>query len=117
MSRASLIRLVVFVLTIIFVLGGTVLMIRYAKGYRATSGGIIKGTGLLSANSFPSAAEVYINGKLTTATDNTLNLDPGEYHIEIKKDGYHTWSKKVKIIEELVTQTNAQLFPTSPALE
>lgn len=117
MSRASLIRLVVFVLTIIFVVGGTYLMIRYAQGYRPTSGGTIKGTGLLSANSFPNGGEVYINGKLSTATDNTLNLDPGEYQIEIKKDGYHTWSKQVKIIEELVTQTNAQLFPTSPALE
>src|SRR5690242_17228533 len=101
MSRASLIRLVVFVLTIIFVMGGTYLMIRYAQGYRPTSGGTIKGTGLLSANSFPNGGEVYINGKLSTATDNTLNLDPGEYQIEIKKDGYHTWSKHVKITEEL----------------
>jgi len=54
---------------------------------------------------------------LTTATDNTLNLDPGTYDIEIKKDGYHTWSKKLKIEAELVTETNAQLFPTSPSLE
>lgn len=110
-------RLLIFLATFIFITGGTYLMIRYAQGYRPTKTGTIKGTGLLSANSFPTAAEVYINGKLTTATDNTLNLDPGVYDIEIKKDGYHTWSKKIQITEELVTETNAQLFPTSPSLE
>jgi hypothetical protein len=110
-------RLVVFLATLVFILGGTFLMIRYAQGYRPTRTGTIKGTGLLSANSFPTAAEVYINGKLTTATDNTLNLDPGEYEVEIKKDGYHTWAKKLRITAELVTATNAQLFPTSPSLE
>ena len=87
MSRTALIRLGIFLATIGFVIGGTVVMIRYAKGYRPTRAGTIKGTGLLSANSFPTGAEVYINGKLTTATDNTLNLDPGDYQIELKKDG------------------------------
>lgn len=110
-------RLLIFLATFFFIVGGTFLMIRYAQGYRPTKTGTIKGTGLLSANSFPTAAEVYINGKLTTATDNTLNLDPGMYDIEIKKDGYHTWSKKIQIVAELVTETNAQLFPTSPSLE
>ena len=110
-------RLLIFLATFFFIVGGTFLMIRYAQGYRPTKTGTIKGTGLLSANSFPTAAEVYINGKLTTATDNTLNLDPGIYDIEIKKDGYHTWRKKIQIVAELVTETNAQLFPTSPSLE
>jgi len=110
-------RLLIFLTTAVFIFSGTFLMIRYAQGYRPTRTGTIKGTGLLSANSYPTAGEVYINGKLTTATDNTLNLDPGTYDIEIKKDGYHTWSKKLKIEAELVTETNAQLFPASPSLE
>lgn len=110
-------QLLLFFLTIVAVAGGTYFMIRYAQGYRPTRTGTIKGTGLLSAGSFPSAAEVYVNGRLTTATNNTLNLDPGEYEVEIKKDGFYTWSKKLKIVEELVTETAAQLFPTSPSLE
>jgi len=109
--------LLIFLTTAVFIFSGTFLMIRYAQGYRPTKTLTIKGTGLLSANSYPTAGEVYINGKLTTATDNTLNLDPGTYDIEIKKDGYHTWSKKLKIEAELVTETNAQLFPASPSLE
>lgn len=115
--HASTMRLVIFLSTIAFILGGTYLMIRYAQGYRPTKTLTVRGTGLLSAGSYPTAAEVYIGGKLTTATDNTLNLNPGEYDVEIKKDGYHTWSKKLTIIAELVTETNAQLFPTSPSLE
>jgi hypothetical protein len=115
--KPSTMRLTLFLATFCFISGGTYLMIRYAQGYRPTMTGTIKGTGLLSAGSYPTAAEVYINGKLTTATDNTLNLDPATYDVEIKKDGYHTWSKKLEITAELVTETNAQLFPTSPSLE
>jgi len=117
MRKAQLNRLIIFLLTGIFIGIGTFLMIRYAQGYRPTKQGTIKGTGLLAANSFPTGAEVYINDRLTTATDATLNLDPGEYLVEVKKDGYFPWSKRLVIEEELVTQTNATLFPSSPALQ
>lgn len=115
--RDHIYRPLIFFATILFVLVGTYLVIRYAKGDRLGTTGVVRGTGLLSANSFPTSAQVYINGHLTTATDNTLNLDPGEYQIEIKKDGYHTWKKSLTITPEIVTPTNAQLFPTSPSLE
>lgn len=117
MTRPQATRLIIFIITLVFIALGTILTIRYAKGYRPTSSGSIKGTGLLAANSFPNGAEVYINDKLTTATDTTLNLDPEEYTITIKKDGYFNWKKTIQIKEELVTQTNATLFPTSPALQ
>lgn len=115
--RSQYLTPLIFFATILFVLIGTYFVIRYAKGDRLGNTGGVKGTGLLAANSFPTGAQVYIDGRLTTATDNTLNLDPGKYKIEIKKDGYHTWSKDLTIAKELVTPTNAQLFPASPALE
>lgn len=115
--RDTILRPLIFFATILFVLVGTYLVVRYAKGDRLGTTGVIKGTGLLSANSFPTSAQVYINGRLTTATDNTLNLDPGTYQIEIKKDGYHSWTKNLTITPELVTPTNAQLFPANPSLE
>lgn len=117
MKRRSTISSLIFLGTIIFIIIGTLLMIRYAKGYRPTMEGTVKGTGLLAANSFPTGAEVYINDQLTSATDTTLNLDPGEYDVTIKKDGYYNWSKHLVIEKELVTQTNATLFPVSPTLE
>jgi len=96
------------------IIGGTYFAIQLAKGYRPTLTGNLQGTGLLAANSFPNGAQVYLNGKLATATDATVNLDPGEYTIEIKKDGFSTWKKTLTIEKELVTQTNAVLFPAVP---
>lgn len=109
-------RFLITFLTAIAIFAGTILAIQFAKGYRPGQGGILQGTGLLAANSFPNGAQVYLDGKLTTATDNTLNLQPGEYQIEIKKDGYASWFKKLTIAKELVTQTNAVLFPSAPSL-
>lgn len=99
-----------------FVIGGTVIAIKFANGYRPTREGIIKGTGLLAANSFPPGAQVFIDGKLTTATDDTLNLTPGEYNVEIQKDGFIPWKKHIRVEQELVTQTNATLFPSAVSL-
>ena len=98
------------------IIGGTYVVIQLAKGYRPTVNGNLQGTGLLAANSIPNGAQVYLNGKLVTATDTTLNLEPGEYVIEIKKDGFSTWKKVLKIEKELVTQTNVVLFPAVPGL-
>ena len=108
-------RLVFTVISALLILGGTVVAIRYAKGYRPTRSGI-SSTGLLNANSFPNGASVYVNGELKTATDTTINLEPGEYEIEIKKEGYFPWKKKLKLEKELVTQTNALLLPQAPGL-
>ncbi len=103
-------------LSAVVIVGGTLIAIRFAQGYRPTRQGVLSPTGLLAANSFPNGASVYINGNLTTATDTTLNLAPGEYDIEIKKDGFSPWRKKLTVQKELVTQTNAVLFPVAPSL-
>lgn len=101
----------------IIIIVGTFLAIQYAKGnYRFTKKGFASQTGLLNANSFPTAAEVYLDGKLVSATDDTLYLEPGEYLVEIKKEGFSPWSKTLTIQKELVTQTHAQLFPVAPGL-
>jgi hypothetical protein len=58
-----------------------------------------------------------VNGHLTTATNNTINLAPGEYDVEIQKDGYLSWKKKITIKNGLVSEANALLFPAAPKLE
>lgn len=101
----------------VIIIAGTFAAIEYAKGnYRMTRDGFLAESGLLSANSFPTGAEVYINDKLVTATDDTLYLEPGVYQVKIVKDGFWPWQKTIKIQEELVVQTNAQLFPIAPSL-
>jgi len=101
----------------VVIMFGTLIAIQYAKGgFRFTQKGFSPETGLLNANSFPTGSEVYIDGELVSATDNTLYLKPGEYIVEIRKEGFSPWQKKLNIQEELVTQTNAQLFPVAPGL-
>lgn len=97
------------------------IFILYGKGYRLNLSGkgnkIVAGTGLLVMTSTPNGARAYINDNLTTATDDTLNLPPGEYDIRIEKDGYYPWKKHVTLKNEAVTKTDAVLFPTTPKLE
>lgn len=100
---------------IVFIVIGTYIAIQFGKGYRPSRQGVA-GTGLLAANSFPPGAEVYIDGKLSTATDDTLNLPPSEYEVELKKLGYLPWKKRLTVLEQLVTQTNAELFRAVPSL-
>lgn len=104
-------------LSALFIITGSFVAIQYAKGnFRLTREGFIPESGLLSANSFPPGAEVLINDKLITATDDTIYLEPGEYDVKIIRDGYSAWQKRLRIEKELVTQTNAQLYPTTPSL-
>lgn len=95
---------------------GTYLAIAFAQGYRPSRDNIVSGNGLLVANSEPKGARVFVDERFISATDDTLYLDPGEYNVEIKKDGYFPWQKKVVVEKEVVTQANALLFPTAPSL-
>lgn len=98
----------------------TVLVVLYGKGYRFGIGeGKIEfnGTGLLVAKSVPDGAQVFVDDKLKTATNNTINIAPGEYDVKIIKEGYFQWVKRVKIQTEVVTKADALLIPTAPKLE
>lgn len=111
-----MIPLAVFLLLIL----GTAGVVLYGRGYRFSfeSGKTgISGTGLLVTTSIPNGAQVFINGHLTTATDNTINLAPGTYKIQIAKQGYLSWEKTIKIDKEVVAKADALLFPTAPTLE
>jgi hypothetical protein len=111
-------RLLLVIVVSTFVISATVLLINYAKGYRPDlNNGRIKPTGLLVVASEPKGAQVWIDDELKTATDDTLNMDPGNYRVEIKKEGYIPWRKQLKVTKELVTQTEAVLFPITPNLQ
>lgn len=114
-------RQILISLFILLFLGvGTTIAILYGKGYRIDFTGtksILKGTGLLVATSTPDGASVFVNDHLTTATNNTINLAPGEYKVRIFKDGYFPWEKTITVQEEVVSKAEALLFPTTPKLE
>jgi hypothetical protein len=119
MSTPDKKSLSIMLFVLILVIGGTYAISFFARGYQISTKGKISflATGIISATSKPKAASVYINNKLITATDDTINLPPDEYTIKIVKDGYLPWEKKVQIKKELVYQTDTQLFRSAPDLK
>lgn len=112
-------QILIPILIVFFLILGTVIAVLYGEGYRFGFGGgtILSGTGLLVATSTPDGAQVFINGHLTTATDNTINLAPGDYDVKIFKEGYFAWEKHIMIKKEVVSKADALLFPNAPKLE
>lgn len=112
-------KLIIPILIVLFLLTGTVVVVLLGRGYGLNlngSGPILSGTGLLVATSSPDGAQVIINGHLTTATDNTINLVPGNYDVKIYKEGYFPWEKNIIVKKEVVSKADALLFPTAPQL-
>lgn len=110
-------RVVYTLLSLVIIALGSYFAIQYARGsWRVTKNGIVANTGLLNANSFPQGASVFIDNRLITATDDTIYIEPDVYQVRIVKEGYSPWLKELTIQSELVTQTNALLFPVAPSI-
>ena len=113
-------QLLIPIAILIFLVLGTTAVVLYGKGYRINTNPeqpTILETGLLVTTSQPDGAQVFINGHLTTATNNTINLSPRTYQIKIVKEGYFPWEKTIKMQKGLVSVTGALLFAKAPKLE
>ncbi len=103
--------------TIALILIVSFAIIAYGRGYRLDVNKTqLRATGLLSVTSDPIGAQVYVDGKLKTATNTSLALSPGRYSIRITKEGYLPWEKPVGVLGEVVSRADAFLFPTNPSL-
>lgn len=68
------------------------------------------GTGTLSASTDPKGAHIFLDGKEAGTTNTSVRfITPGDYNLELKKDGYLTWSKRINIREQFVTWANLNL--------
>ncbi|MBI5126906.1 PEGA domain-containing protein [Candidatus Roizmanbacteria bacterium] len=106
-------RLIFFIL-FVTILG---LVIAYARGYRLDyRSRTFSSTGIIAITSSPKTAKIYLNDLLKGVTDANLTLSPGDYQVDIKKDGYTSWSRKVNLKGELVINLDAVLFPINPSL-
>jgi hypothetical protein len=113
-KKRNLLTLAFLVLIIVL----TLVVGIFVRGYRLDlDNRSLQPTGILSATSTPEGAQVWLNGKLKTATDQTMVLPPDEYQIEIKKPGFTAWKKTITIEKEVVAETNAYLFPIAPDLK
>lgn len=111
------IRVLVFLSTILIVGVAGLFISYYARGYRLNLNTFkFEPNGILVIKSEPDGASVYVNGELKTATNATISLSPGTYDVEVRKDGFFSWYKRLTIQKEIVTSVGASLFKNAPAL-
>ena len=105
-------------LTIFLILSASAILIGYGRGYRinVAKPTQLTTTGIISATSDPVGAQVLVDTKLKTATNNSFTIAPNWYTVRIIKEGYIGWEKKLRVQGEVVTRADAYLFPTSPSL-
>jgi hypothetical protein len=109
--------MLIFLVTLFIVGGIGIFASYYARGYRLNLKTFqFQPNGILVIKSEPDGASVYVNGELKTATNATISLPPGTYDVEIKKDGFFNWYKRLTIEKEIVSQTTASLFKSVPSL-
>lgn len=111
------VRIIFFLITLIVV--GTVGLFAtyYARGYRFDLKTFkFQPNGILVLKSEPDGASVYIDSELKTATNTSISLPPGTYDVEVRKDGYFSWYKRLTIEKEIVTEADISLFKDVPSL-
>ena len=91
----------------------------WARGFKPNfKKGTIDRTGLLVVSSIPTGAEVYLDSRLTSATDTSIAfLEPKNYQLRIEKDGSTSWKKEITITADLSTEIKALLFPQAPEIK
>lgn len=109
-------------LTAVIIIGITTVLFLYTSGYRLSKGKEntidLSKTGMVSAKSIPDGASVYLDKKLTTATNDTISgVTPGIHNLRIVKKGFVEWQKDIEVFEQLVTDITAVLVSQSPRLE
>lgn len=106
---------IVSLLVIVAIAGGAIFL---AKGYRyQPETGTFSGTGIISVSSIPDQASVYLDGHLTTATDDNISsLPPRRYKVRIVKEGYIPWEKDIEVRQGLVSEIKATLFRSIPTI-
>lgn len=95
----------------------SIVIITFARGYRLDfKKQSLTSTGIIAISAYPKAAKVYINGTLKGVSDLNITLPPGVYEVEVKKDGYTSWEKKVSLKGELVLTLDVLLYPLQASL-
>lgn len=87
------------------------LIVFYATGvsYDFQNGRPVK-TGILVANTDPSNASIYLDGKLAgTSPLKERFISPGEHLVSIQKDGYFPWEKRLEIKPGKVTWITSEI--------
>ena len=119
MNKLAKYRVLFTLAILIFVVSVSAGVIFYSRGFKPNfKNGTFERTGLIVATSLPTGAQVFLDGRLTSATNtNIAYLEPRTYKIRIEKDGFTTWEKDIDIKADLATEIKALLFPLAPEIK
>lgn len=108
---------VITTLTALLLISGIVMF--FAKGYRIDIGNQnLEQTGILTVNSVPEGALIYLNEIPQDVTDNSIQgLKPASYELRLEKEGYHSWTRSIEVSVGRVTQHTALLISLFPELK
>ncbi len=116
---------------VMVVLASTILMVlAFNYGIDRSQGKItIIQRGLVFVSSYPTSAEVYVNGEKRGNTNLRLNIPAGQYTFELKRSGYRDWKRTVDVdggritsltypflFPNTLTPSDTQLYKTPPKL-
>lgn len=115
-KRSKTIYTLLSVLISISLYIGAVIVYFYAHGWRfdPIQHNIIK-TGVLTVESEPFLANLYIDGKQVGRTPKSTSLPVGNYEVSVYRSGYVEWKKRVEIKEEKSTPVYPWLVKDSIA--
>ena len=112
-NRKKLFPVISSILITLAIYTGTLLIFLYASGWRVDlTNQSLKKTGILTIESTPTSATIFIDNQEIGRTNKSTALDVGTYDIVVSKDGYFDWHKEVAIIEERSTPVFPWLIRT-----
>ncbi len=115
-------RLTIFLFLLVLFLLVAPLAVFYSLGWRFDwkTKKIIQ-PGIFYFKVWPKNVEIYLNNNLEEKTDFFFgsvlveNLLPGNYNVEIKREGFHSWEKTLEIEKRQATEVkNIVLIPENP---
>ena len=110
------IRVLLFFLGIVVVGLLVYIAVLYARGFRFDVATLkLQSKGILVIKTEPTGAQVFINKDLIGASDSNFSLSPATYDVEIRKNGFMNWYKRLTIEKETVTEVRADLFKSTPS--
>ncbi len=116
-------RRLYFYLCIVVFLIVIPILVLYAQGYRFAKNWTLSPTGGILLSVPISGADIFINGKLSEQSAflrHTIliqNLTDEVHLVEVKKDGYFTWTKHLPVVDSLVTEASPFLILKEGVLE
>lgn len=98
--KNRIIPVLLSILTSIIILLGAAIIYLYSSGYRIDIlNRKIRITGVITVQSDPIVADMYIDSGKIGRTPRSHVLKVGEYDISIRKENYRDWNKRVKVLE------------------